>query len=324
MADDETKKEEKTEEKVEEKKEETGDAAVEDAKTKKPRSKRKRRDADGDDDGEPRVKKHKEIDIDCITSNAKTELYSYVQIKLGRTLKRDEIVFKNEKLDSMFVSTVEIAAMDGLTFTGEAKETAKKAEVAACFTALQEQREDILALNADAKPLPRNEDGEIKADAVRGGNGEASEGGEKRQRTNKELLQHWSCKAGTRAVKAGDVEYTCEEVEGGYKATVKLLHLPEPHCDKVFTGEVCEGEREAENHAAGIALEVLTNLIETEGKANWAEKKVAGLQPKKTGEPAATKGKGKGKGFGKADMMTLMAMNMMAAWGGGRGGWNGW
>eukprot|EP00929_Paragymnodinium_shiwhaense_P081512 TRINITY_DN4267_c0_g1_i1.p1 TRINITY_DN4267_c0_g1~~TRINITY_DN4267_c0_g1_i1.p1 ORF type:complete len:387 (-),score=95.40 TRINITY_DN4267_c0_g1_i1:332-1492(-) len=215
-------------------------------------------------------KRHREIDIDCISSDAKTELISYVQIKLGRSLNKGEIVFMNEQQqDGMFVSTVELISLDGGTAVSEPQMSHKEAEMAAAFAMLQERRDDILELNEEsARQLPRDKNGDICAGERKSTERHAHKF---TKVTNKEHLQIWACKTGTRELRSGDIKYLCEPVGDGFQGSVQLVHLPEPYCDQVFTGEVQGNKRNAEQNVAAIALAELSqeSALQVQGKPSW-------------------------------------------------------
>lgn len=302
----------KTEE-VEKKEGEEGAEGEEGGDKKRRRRERKRRERPAE--GEP--KKYKQIDIDCLTSNSKTEVGSYVQIKTGVAMKKDDIKYKTEKQDDgKWISTVEIVVMENITTTGEPQETQKEAEKSAALCFLQERRDEIEEMNKDARPIEL--DLKTTADEEEldeNGQPKVKSGGNK---TPKELLQNFACKTSTRQIKAGDLMYTAEKVDGGYKATLQILVLPEPWNEKVWEGEVRETDIAAEHQVATVCYQEIKDTIP--------------VNPKKEREPGTERGGRGGRGGagrggdgekkdGKKWLPPpeMMAMMMMMSMGKGKG-----
>eukprot|EP00929_Paragymnodinium_shiwhaense_P107110 TRINITY_DN7315_c0_g1_i1.p1 TRINITY_DN7315_c0_g1~~TRINITY_DN7315_c0_g1_i1.p1 ORF type:complete len:266 (+),score=92.38 TRINITY_DN7315_c0_g1_i1:84-881(+) len=123
-------------------------------KDKKRALERQRKEEEGDAPPEPRKPAEIDLQFRNPNSNAKTELVSYLQTKLGRALKKDDVAYKTEKFDSgMWMCTVECACLDDAAASGEPSKDPRSAEQAAAKAFLEERRAEIEIMNQDARPL---------------------------------------------------------------------------------------------------------------------------------------------------------------------------
>eukprot|EP00929_Paragymnodinium_shiwhaense_P025856 TRINITY_DN1553_c1_g2_i1.p1 TRINITY_DN1553_c1_g2~~TRINITY_DN1553_c1_g2_i1.p1 ORF type:complete len:268 (-),score=105.57 TRINITY_DN1553_c1_g2_i1:11-814(-) len=128
---------------------EKGEEIPEDARRKSKKDKKRGLDGDG-------PKKPVEIDIDLKHpgANAKTEVTSYLQTKLGRAMNKDDFCYKTEKFGgNMWLATLECPCLEDASVSGEPSEERKVAEQSAAKAFLEERREEIEEMNKDARPL---------------------------------------------------------------------------------------------------------------------------------------------------------------------------
>lgn len=75
--------------------------------------------------------------------------------------------------------------------------------------------------------------------------------------THKTRLNQTCMRIVKRALVKGEIVYSTQQVEGGHQSEVSAPFLPGDTADMNFVGEVCATAKEAEQTAAGIALETI-------------------------------------------------------------------
>jgi len=110
-------------------------------------------------------------------------------------------------------------------------------------------------------------------------------------KTNKSELNSTCSKIVRRVMAKGEIAYETYPSEGGFQATVQMSGLPEPWSSQVFAGEVRQKKADAEQSAAGYALDAL--------KQDPDMMAAFSLPPKPKNWPPPSKGFGKGFGKGK-------------------------
>lgn len=124
------------------------------------------------------------------------------------------------------------------------------------------------------------------AGAKAGGGGAASS-----EESPKQQLNVISGKVAGRPLAKGEVEYTVNQTDGGFQATVTLHALPGEWASKVWAGDVAKSKALAETNAAAQALETIRTTPELMASITQPSK------PQGKGK-GKSKGKGKGKGGG--------------------------
>lgn len=133
------------------------DIAIEKGETPPKDSKRRKRKEDGDG-----PKKHAEIDIDLVHpgASAKTELCSYLQRKLGRAVTKDDVTYETKKTDGVWISTLILPCLGMEVTEGAPEQEQKAAEKSVAKAFLEKNRDEIMQMNLDARPIVVRQRGE--------------------------------------------------------------------------------------------------------------------------------------------------------------------
>lgn len=108
-------------------------------------------------------KKPRAIDIDCVTSNSKTELNAFAQIALGRCVTKADIVYETKRDGDLWSSELTLPTLPGGSFSVTSEgTTSKEAEKNAAQAALFAHREEIDVMNEGSEPILTKEEMEEK------------------------------------------------------------------------------------------------------------------------------------------------------------------
>lgn len=271
--------------------------------------------------------------------NPKTNVNQFLQMYCKRPITKDDIVYETIPVSGGFQSTITVNALGGDQFVGEPQPDQKAAEKSAAEQVLNHHQETIMNMPAGKKKkaggggavaamMPpakkqKTEDAEdegigeeaapeaapsvVSAAAVLG-----------EVNSNKVALNTICMKILRRAMTKGEIVWDTQKVASGYQCTCSVPSLPGEYATTGFTGDVMEKSKDAEQSAAGYAVETL--LADPE-LAQLMASPGAQQNKAKAGGWGAPKGKGKGKGGGKGKkgkqemmqmMQQMMAMQGMA------------
>mmetsp|Transcript_56978 Transcript_56978/g.152529 ORF Transcript_56978/g.152529 Transcript_56978/m.152529 type:complete len:301 (-) Transcript_56978:193-1095(-) len=169
-----------------------------------------------------------------MATDSKSELAQYLQRAIGRTLKKDDVVYTTEAAGELFQSTVKLVCKQGEEYAGAPCTSRKEAMQAAAAQVLQDFSAEIAALP------PKSPKAKNKTPAT-----DEPPPMSKTQLAQK-LQEH--CK---RPMTKDDVVYSTVKTGDGFQATVRLACTG----GQEFAGEVTTGEKGAQHAAAQQALE---------------------------------------------------------------------
>lgn len=190
----------------------------------------------------------------------KTQLNSYCQRLLQRSLSRTDILYTVVQCGPFQQAIVELAFLDCISFAGELSGTNEEAIQSAAGMALEYFQEISGPLSKTEKSKPNKEErmscGEV------GGESPAEERRDNMwnpSATPKAALNMLCMRVATsRFLGKGEVVYSVGRCCGGWQATVSSSVLPEPWRHMIWTGKVCTSKREAKQTSAQQALACLT------------------------------------------------------------------
>mmetsp|Transcript_116265 Transcript_116265/g.328906 ORF Transcript_116265/g.328906 Transcript_116265/m.328906 type:complete len:283 (-) Transcript_116265:12-860(-) len=251
--------------------------------------------------------------MDIEGKDPKTAVNEFCQRYCRTPITRQCIVYTSIRVDSGgFQATVKLNCIDGQEFAGEVGSTLKEAEQNAAMQVLEFYASEIATMapvakkgkkrkasdsvgaslgltpGSDSAALAVGIQGEVDASLLEQVHvpSEVIEAA----KANKSELNAMCSKIVRRVMDKGDVVYETYEAGGGFQATVALPGLPGTLGGQVWAGEVRSKKVDAEQSAAGFALEAI--------KADPDMMAAFNAPPKPKNYPSKGKGKSKGK-FGK-------------------------
>mmetsp|Transcript_1815 Transcript_1815/g.4887 ORF Transcript_1815/g.4887 Transcript_1815/m.4887 type:complete len:435 (-) Transcript_1815:83-1387(-) len=248
-----------------------------------------------------------------MNSDSKTLLGQFLQRSIGRTLKKDDVIYTTVEDGGRFQSTVRLACKQGEEYVGEPGATDKEAMQGAAGEALKDFAAEIAALppKEPKRKGKATEGGEGKGKGQGKGKGKAAAKAKAKAKakiagrpnpkaaraaktaasqgpnSKLELAMHLQAQF-KKAMTKEDVVYEAVQLDEGFQASVKLVITG----GQEFTGEVCAGQKLAEASAAQQAL--MNSHMWSDGtpvapKVGGKQKKVLAPQPKKKQQPQKVK-----------------------------------
>jgi hypothetical protein len=267
--------------------------------------------------------------------DTKTAVNEFCQRFCHRPVTKEDITYTVQKYEGGYQATLKLNCIEGKEFAGELAPTQKDAEKSASQQVL-----DFYAEQINSMPKLAGKKKKAAGSGIGGGDpaakvarfGEPAVAGiagavslSAKSELNSTCSKIMRC-----VMEKGHVIYESYQVEGGYQATVTMPKLPNEWGQQVWAGEVCGKKQDAEQSAAGIALEALRSDPQLMAAHNAPQK------PKNWTPPGQGKGKGKGSGGvmkgGKGLQVAANAANqwnaaalgaMLGGMGGGMGGMGG-
>lgn len=216
----------------------------------------------------------------------KTELNTYCQRVVRRSLSKADIMYTMVSFGPYHQAIVKLQCLDGITVAGELFDNHREAVQSAAKEALEfhastygpsvlEKNEekaktkDAKRTRGEAKPKlgahpeepPATEDtpAAIPSSTPKEITATEDTPTANPSLTPKVVLNTMCTRLARRYLVKGDTVYTTSQVDGGFKAQVKLNALPGRWQHLHWTGEVCHTKREAEQSCAEKALACLTS-----------------------------------------------------------------
>lgn len=222
----------------------------------------------------------------------KTELNHFCQRFCQRPVTKQDILYSTNKFGNQYQAIVKLNCIQGQEYAGHLCLNQKEAEKSAAQQAVQAYSSQMSTL-----PPPASKDPQKKRKAqpllspaeLAAKKAKAAEEGENPAITPKTKLNTLVMKIAKRYLQKGETVYECKKYAGGYQAVVKLTALPGEWGSRVWAGHVSSTKQKAEQSAAEIALQQISEDKELADEA---------AKPKGAG-----KGKGKGKGGKGWDFM---------------------
>jgi len=246
----------------------------------------------------------------------KGALNHFCQRFCKRPVTKMDIVYTSAKYGAVYQATVTLNCIEGQQFVGETATNVKEAEKNAAHQALihlQPLHDSLPPLSANSKNKKRKQPGldagqsgadpalEQASKLMKVASGPMAVPGDNPALTSKVLLNTICMKLLKRPMQKGEVLYETVQTPVGFQSTVRLPCLPGELGGLTWAGEVAQQQKQAEQNAAGQALEAINanpelTAVLAQPTGGAARQAVGG---ELGGCQKGFKGKGKGK-FGWA------------------------
>lgn len=223
----------------------------------------------------------------------KTALNTFCQRATKKAIGKTDIVYTSQKIGQVYQAVVRLNCMDGVEFAGETALTQKDAEKNAATQALShypaQLAEAPVGKNSKKRKTPGSDpvlDGLIPGSAA-----DAAPVVNSRMRLNAGVMRIVH-----KALNKDDIVYNTVQTALGYQCTISVPCLPGEWGTFAWAGEVDNKKKQAEENAAGHALNALR--ADPGMCASLDTPTVKKLNPGKWFGSKGGGGKGFGKGYG--------------------------
>lgn len=226
-----------------------------------------------------------------VSMDPKTELNHFCQRYCQRPVTKQDIHYTTNKFGNQYQAIVRLNCIHGQEYAGHLCLNQKEAEKSAAQQAVQAYASQMASL-----PPPASKDPQKKRQAklmltpaeLAARKAKQAEEGDNPAITPKTKLNTLVMKIAKRYLQKGETVYECKKYAGGYQATVKLSALPGDWGNRLWAGHVTSTKQKAEQSAAEIALQQISEDKELAEEA---------AKPKGAGKGKGKGGKGKGWGL---------------------------